>query len=33
MKRPALLPGLILLGLGLYFFLRQFQIPILSDFL
>jgi hypothetical protein len=33
MNRPALLPGLILLGLGLYFFLQQFHIPFLSDIL
>jgi len=31
MSRPALLPGLILLGLGLYFLLRQFNLPLFDQ--
>lgn len=27
MKRPALLPGLILIGLGIYFLLKQLNVP------
>lgn len=33
MKRPALLPGLILIGLGLYFLLQQFNVPLFQDWL
>jgi hypothetical protein len=32
-KRTELLPGLILLGIGLYFFLRQLDLPLVSEFL
>lgn len=33
MNRPALLPGVILIGLGVYFFLRELDLPQLAAYL